>query len=44
MSGVICDKKVPEVLRNKIYETVVRPAMTCGGKYRAVMKCEQNQQ
>ena len=28
MSGVICNKKVPEVLKNKIYKTAIRPAMT----------------
>ena len=28
MSCVICDKKVPEVLKNKIYRTAIRPAMT----------------
>ena len=32
MSGVICDKKVPEALKNKIYKTAIRPAMTYGGE------------
>ena len=32
MSGVICDKKVPEVLQNKIYKTAIRPATTYGGE------------
>ena len=31
MSGVICDKKVPQVLKNKIYKTAIIPAMTCDG-------------
>ena len=30
MSGVICDKKVPEALKYKIYKTAIRPAMTYG--------------
>ena len=42
MSAVICDKKVPEVLKNKIYKTAIRPAMTYGGECWAVRKCEQN--
>ena len=28
MAGVICDKNVPEVLKNKIYKTAIRHAMT----------------
>ena len=31
MSGVICDKKVPEALKNNIYKTAIRPAMTWRG-------------
>ena len=27
MSGVICDKNVPEVLKNNIYKTAIRPVM-----------------
>ena len=43
MSGVICDKKVPEILKNKIYKTAITPAMTYGGECWAIIKCEQNQ-
>ena len=43
MSGAICDKKVPEVLKNKIYKTAIRPAMTYGGECWAIRKCEHNQ-
>ena len=43
MSGVICDKKVPEVLNNKIYKIAIRPAMTRGGECWTLRKCEQNQ-
>ncbi len=28
MSGVICHKKLPEVLKNNIYKTAIRPAVT----------------
>ena len=43
MSGVICEKKVPEVLKNNINKTAIRPAMTYGGECWAIRKCEQNQ-
>ena len=42
MSGVTCDKKVPEVLNTKIYETAIRPTMIHGGDCWATRKCEQN--
>ena len=43
MSGVICDKKVPDVLKYKIYKTAIRPAMTYGAECWAIRKCDQNQ-
>ena len=43
MSSVIYDKKVPEVLKNKIHKTANRPAMTYRGECWAIRKCEQNQ-
>ena len=41
MSGVICDKKVPEVLKNNIYKTASGHTMTYGGECWAVRKCAQ---
>ena len=41
MSGVICDKKVPEALKNKIYKTAIRPAMTYGGECWPIRKSDQ---
>ncbi|PIO65757.1 hypothetical protein TELCIR_12557 [Teladorsagia circumcincta] len=32
MSGVLCDKKVPERLKSKIYRTVVRPFALYGAE------------
>ena len=43
MSGVICDKKFPEVLKNNIYKTAITPAMTYGGECWVIRKCEQSQ-
>ena len=41
MSGDICDKKVPEALKNKIYKTAIRPAMTYGGECWPIRKSDQ---
>ncbi len=30
LTGVLCDKKVPITLRDKVYKTVIKPTMTCG--------------
>ena len=43
MSRVICHKKVPEVLNNKIYKTATRLARTYGGECWAIRNREQNQ-
>ena len=43
MSSVVCDKNVPEVLKNKIYNTAIRPAITFHGECWAILKYEQNQ-
>ena len=35
LSGVICDKKVPVKLKNKLYKTVIRPTCECWALHRA---------
>jgi hypothetical protein len=30
---ILCDKKVPNKLKDKFYMTTIRPAMMCGAKY-----------
>ena len=35
-------QEVPEVLKNKIYKTAIRPTMTYGGECWAIRICEQN--
>ena len=42
-SGVICDKKVTQVLNNKIYKTAIIPAMTFDEGCWAIRQCEQKQ-
>jgi hypothetical protein len=32
-SGILCDKKVPNKLKNKFYRTTIRPAMMYGAEY-----------
>ena len=32
VAGVMCDKKMPIMMKNKIYKTVVKPAMTYGSE------------
>ena len=43
ISGVIWDKKVPELCKSKMFKTAIRPAMTYGGECCAIRKCEENQ-
>ena len=38
MSGVMCDKKMPIKLKDKIYKTIVKPAMIYGSECWAVKK------
>jgi hypothetical protein len=35
-SGVLCDKKVSNKLKDKFYKTTIRPAMMYGAKYLAI--------
>ena len=41
LSGVICDKKVPVKLNNKLYKTVIRPTLIYGSECWALHKAEQ---
>ena len=41
LSGVICDKKVPVKLKNKLYKTVIRPTLIYGSECWALHKPEQ---
>ena len=36
-SGVMCDKKMPVALKDKVFKTIIRPAMTYGSEYWAVV-------
>ena len=38
VSGVMCDKKMPIKLKDKIYKTIVKPAMIYGSECWAVKK------
>ena len=38
VSGVVCDKKMPIKLKDKIYKTIVKPAVIYGSKCWAVKK------
>ena len=38
MSGVMCDKKMPIKLKDRIYKTIVKPAMIYGSECWAVKK------
>ena len=41
LSGVICDKKVPVKLKNKLYKTVFRPTLIYGSECWALHGAEQ---
>ena len=41
LSGVICDKKVPVKLKNKLYNTVIRPTLIYGSECWALHRAEQ---
>ena len=38
LTGVLCDKKVPIKLKDKVYKTVIKPTMTYGAECWAVRK------
>ena len=40
--SVLCDKKVPIKLKDKVYNTVIKPTMTYGAECWAVRKKEEN--
>ena len=42
LTGVLCDKKVPINLKNKVYITVIKPTMTYGAECWAVRKKDAN--
>ena len=38
VSGVMCDRKMPVKLKDKVFKTIIRPAMTYGSECWAVKK------
>ena len=42
LTGVLCDKKVPIKLKDKVYETVIKPTMAYGAECWAVRKKDEN--
>ena len=42
VSGVMCDRKMPVKLKDKVYKTIIRPAMTYGSECWAVKKKDEN--
>ena len=42
VSGVMCDRKVPVKLKDKVFKTIIRPAMTYGSECWAVKKKDEN--
>ena len=42
MPGVLCDKKVPIKLKDKVYKMVIKPTMTYGAECWAVRKKDEN--
>ena len=42
VSGVMCDRKMPVKLKDKVFKTIIRPAMTYGSQCWAVKKKDEN--
>ena len=42
VSGVLCDKRVPNKLKGKVHQTVVRPAMLYGAELWAPRKSDMD--
>ena len=42
VSGVMCDRKIPVELKDKLFKTIIRPAMTYGSECWAVAKKDEN--
>ena len=42
VSGVMCDRTMPVELRDKVFKTIMRPAMTYGSEWWAVKKKDEN--
>ena len=42
LTGVLCDKKVPIKLKDKVYKTVIKPTMTYGAECWVVRKKDEN--
>ena len=42
LTGVLCDKKVPIKLKDKVYKTVIKPTMTYGADCWAIRKKDEN--
>ena len=42
LSGVMCDRKMPVELKDKVFKTIIRPAMTYGSECWAVKKKDES--
>ena len=43
VSGVMCDMKMPVELKDRVFKTIIRPAMTYGSGCWPVKKKDENQ-
>ena len=42
VSGVMCDRKMPVELKDRVFKTIIRPAMTYGSECWAIKKKDEN--